>query len=312
MWIRSKKPNIRHSTYRQYVGHLEKHLKPFLGDIQINRINYDSVEKFITHSLEHGVSIPTLKKILINLRAIPTYACRKRYIDYNPVRDIEKPKGHSEHDKNEELNILNPKQIRTLLNITKELKYNTLFVAAVMTGLRQGELLGLKWSDFDWFNNQVYVNRTYNHFCFYEPKTKTSKRIIDLAPPLVVQLKKWKLACPPSELELVFPNENRKPMSALNMYNRKFLPALKKAGLRRIRFHDLRHTYASIQIDLGANSKYLQKQMGHSSIKITMDIYGHLMKDVNKEAASRLGEAIFSENSSNLVATNKKGISPYS
>lgn len=302
MWLQAKKPNIRHSTYSQYAGHLEKHLKPFLGDIKINRINYDSIEKFISHSLEHGVSIPTLRKILINLGAILTYACRKRYLDYNPVRDIEKPKGHSEHDKNEDLNILTPKEIRTLLNFTEELKYNTLFMTAVMTGMRQGELLGLKWSDFDWFNNQVYVNRTYNHFCFYEPKTKTSKRKIDLAPQLVAQLKKWKLACPPSELDLVFPNEKRKPMSALNMYNRKFLPALKKAGLKKIRFHDLRHTYASIQIDLGANSKYLQKQMGHSSIKITLDVYGHLMKDVNKEAANRLGKAIFSESSSNMVA----------
>ena len=91
-------------------------------------------------------------------------------IDYNPVRDIEKPKGHSEHDKNKHLNILTPKEIRTLLDKTEELKYKTLFMTAVMTGMRQGELLGLKWSDFDWFNNQVYVNRTYNQFCFYEPK----------------------------------------------------------------------------------------------------------------------------------------------
>ncbi len=88
--------------------------------------------------------------------------------------------------------------------------------------------------------------------------------------------------------------------------------SLLHADLQKIRFHDLRHTYASIQIDLGANSKYLQKQMGHSSIKITLDIYGHLLKDVNKEAASRLGEAIFGENSSNMVATNEKGISYYS
>lgn len=210
MWLQAKKPNIRHSTYRQYVGHLEKHLKPFLGGVKISRINYDSVEKFIAHSLEHGVSIPTLRKILINLGAILTYACRKRYIDYNPVRDIEKPKGHSEHDKNEELNILTPKEIRTLLDSTEELKYKTIFMTAVMTCMRQGELLGLKWSDFDWFNNQVYVNRTYNHFCFYEPKTKTSKRKIDLAPQLVTQLKKWKLACPPGDLDLVFANQRGK------------------------------------------------------------------------------------------------------
>ena len=90
------------------------------------------------------------------------------------------------------------------------------------------------------------------------------------------------------------------------------LQSKRVALINSIRFHDLRHTYASIQIDLGANPKYLQKQMGRSSIKITLDIYGHLIKDVNKGAASRLGEAIFGENSSNMVATNDKRISHYS
>ena len=116
------------------------------------------------------------------------------------------------------------------------------------------------------------------------------------------QFKKWKLACPASDLDLVFPNEIGKPMAAFNMFNRKFLPALKKAEIKLIRFHDLRHTYASIQIDLGANPKYIQRQMGHASITITMDTYGHLLKDVNKEAANRLGNAIFEEDGSKMVA----------
>ncbi|MBW1870187.1 MAG: tyrosine-type recombinase/integrase, partial [Deltaproteobacteria bacterium] len=84
----------------------------------------------------------------------------------------------------------------------------------------------------------------------------------------------------------------------------KFEPALKKAEIQRIRFHDLRHTYASIQIELGENPKYIQHQMGHSSIRITYDTYGHLMKTVNKEAASRLGDAIFGADGSKMVARN--------
>ena len=91
------------------------------------------------------------------------------------------------------------------------------------------------------------------------------------------------------------------------MVRRKFEPALKKAEIERIRFHDLRHTFASILIDLGENPKYIQNQMGHSSIKITLDIYGHLLKTVNKEAANRLGEAIFGEDGSKMVAIKKKG-----
>jgi len=308
LWLKTKKPNIRHSTYEQYKGHLENHLKPFFGRTKITRVNFDFAEAFISDCYENEVSIPTLRKILVNLGAIMTYACRKRYIDHNPVRDVEKPKGRSAHEGDEEFNILKPRQIRCLIDKTPELKFQTLFMMAVTTGMRQGELFGLKWPDIDWFNNQVHVKRTFNHGRFYEPKTKTSRRKIDLAPQLATQLKRWKIACPPCNLDLVFPNEQGKPLSPINVVRRKFEPVLKKAELPRIRFHDLRHTYASIQVDLGEYPKYIQHQMGHSSIKITFDTYGHLMKNVNEEAANRLGEAIFGEDGSKMVAGNEKGL----
>ena len=308
MWLKGKRPNIRHSTYKQYKGHIENHLKPFFKGYRINRINYDQVEKFISHCFESKVTVSTMKKILINLGAIMTYSVRKRYIHYNPVRDVEKPRGQSEHDENHELNILLPAEILTLSDAAPDLKHKTLFMAAVTTGLRQGELLGLKWTDIDWFNNQTHVNRTYNHFRFYEPKTKKSKRRVDVPPQMMKQFKEWKVACPPNDLDLVFPNNVGKPMCSLAMYNRKFLPAIKKTTPKKVRFHDLRHTYASLLIDQGENIKYIQKQLGHASIKLTLDTYGHLMKDVNKDAASRLGKAIFEQDGSKMVADKQKGV----
>jgi len=101
------------------------------------------------------------------------------------------------------------------------------------------------------------------------------------------------MACSPNDLKLVFPNEVGNPMNHQNMVQRHFEPALRKAGLRRIRFHDLRHTYAALLIDQGEHPKYIQVQMGHSSINITMDTYGHLMKTVNRDASSRLEKAVF-------------------
>lgn len=181
-------------------------------------------------------------------------------------------------------------------------------MVAATTGLRQGEILGLKWTDIDWINGQVHVNRTYNHFSFYDPKSQTSKRKVDAPPQTLKQLKEWRLACVKNDLDLVFTNEVGKPLSALNMLNRKFIPTLEKAGLKKIRFHDLRHTYASIQIDLEANPKYIQSQMGHSSIRITLDTYGHLMKDVNQEAAAKLGNAIFEKDGSKMVAEKEKRV----
>lgn len=141
---------------------------------------------------------------------------------------------------------------------------------------------------------------------FYEPKNKWSKRKIDIPSELLFELKKWKLRCPKGELNLVFPNSVGNPESESNMLRYSFFPALRRAGLRKIRFHDLRHTYASLLIKQGEHPKYIQSQMGHSSIKVTMDIYGHLMDSVNHDAPRRLWKAVFETNGSR----NKKGPNP--
>ena len=117
---------------------------------------------------------------------------------------------------------------------------------AVFSGARQGELLGLKWSDVDYKNNQIHIQRTFNYQTFYDTKTETSNRRVDLGPTMIAQLKKWQLACPPNTLNLMFPNESGQPMNYSNMVQRYYMPALKKAKIKRIKFHCLRHTFASL------------------------------------------------------------------
>ncbi len=187
-------------------------------------------------------------------------------------------------------------------------RWRILIMTAILTGLRQGELLGLQWGDVDWVAQQMLVRRTYTHGRFYDPKTKTSRRRVDLPTPLVIDLKKWKLRCPKGELDLVFPNGAGNPESHSNLTQRGFHPALRRAGLRRIRFHDLRHTYASLLIETCEHPKYIQAQMGHSSIKVTMDIYGHLMRATNSRAAEKLGRLALSatKNGSKMVANQKR------
>ena len=130
-----------------------------------------------------------------------------------------------------------------------------------------------------------------------EPKSKASRRKIDLAPELIHELKKWRLACPKGELDLFFPTEEGTPENAANLLYRRFFPALRRAGLPWMRFHNLRHTYASLLIAQGEHPKYIQSQLGHSSINVTMDIYGHLLETMNQKAASCLGRTVLrSEN----------------
>lgn len=327
-WLKYKKPNIRHSTFKQYEGHVNNHLIPFFGTTPMNRINFNSIERFMAHATDQGVIPPTLKKLLITLGGICRYSVVKRISEYNPVREIQKPKVTSR----KEVDPLKPNEIRTLLAHAEGARtteptpihkgkgkrpkfppdplagkrFKALLTLSVMSGLRQGEALGLKWSDIDWFNCQVHVKRTFNTGRFFEPKSHTSRRSVDLGPTVIRELKRWKLLCPPNDLELVFPNREGKPMNAHNLIHRDFAGALRRSGLRKIRWHDLRHSYAALLIDQGEHPKYIQTQMGHSSINVTMDTYGHLMNPVNREASNKLDQVVFGGNGDILVTKKEK------
>lgn len=292
-WLEYKRAKIRETTWEVYEGHIRNHFDDLKGFL-INRITIAVVESFITKRQAQGMNIWTLRKILITLGQILSYAVKHRYLDFNPLREAERPReqanGREEEDK---VAILTPAQITTLLEQVADPKYQTLFLMAIMTGARQGELLGIKWDDINWRNKQVHIQRTFNKGRFFIPKTKGSKRHIDLAPVAVQELKRWRLACPTNDLDLVFPNETGGPMNYSNMVQRYFLPALKASDLPRVRFHDLRHTNASLRLENGENIKYIQTQLGHANPTVTLNVYAHLMTATNQEAACRLENAVF-------------------
>ena len=299
-WLIHKRPNLRTSTWSVYEGHTKNHFGDF-ENLKMNRITTAMIEKFITDRQSEGMNILTLRKILVTLGQIMRYEVRHRYISNNPFTDAERPRGSQRENDKQPIRILNPDEINSLLNVTESFKYRTLFRLAIMSGARQGELLGLKWSDVDWENNQLNIRRTYNNQAWYKTKTKSSSRKIDLGPSMMAELKKWRLACPPNKLGLIFPNEAGGPINHNNLISRYFEPALAKAKLGKVRFHDLRHTYASLLIEQGENIKYIQDQLGHSSPTVTLNVYAHLMKPVNQEAALRLENAIFEPDGHKMV-----------
>ena len=296
-----KKPNLRETTWEVCEGHVRLHFEE-LKNLLINKITTPVIEKYITKRQTDGMNINTLKKILVTLGQIMAYAVRHKYIDYNPVREVERPRGQGKEGK--KITILTPQQIQAFIDAVKDQKHKTLFLLAIMSGARQGELLGLKWSDLDIENSQIHIQRTFNSGRFFDTKTKTSNRKIDLGPKVMLELKKWKIACSKTDLDLMFPNEAGQPINYSNMVQRHFQKALKDAELPRMRFHDLRHTYASLLIEQGENIKYIQSQLGHSSPMVTLNVYAHLMKSVNQEAACRLENTIFQATGHKMVTTN--------
>jgi integrase len=302
-FIEAKKPNLRANTFELVEGIVRNHFSE-LDEIRIQRITTARVEKFIGARQVEGRNILTLRRILGVMGQIFNYAVRHRYIDFNPLREAERPRsrGHEGESQEKQMQVLTPAQVKSLLDQVKEQKYKMLFTLAAFTGMRQGELLGLKWEDIDWEAKQVHVQRTFTRRRFFATKTKTSNRRIDLGPTLMIELKKWKLASGKNELGLVFCNGAGKPIDHYNLTRRYFLPALKAANLPKVRFHDLRHTYASIMIEQGENLKYIQTQLGHASPTVTLNVYAHLMKPTNQEAACRLENAIFGADGSKMVA----------
>jgi integrase len=185
-WLEFKRSNLRNSTWSVYLGHTQNHFREFI-DLPVNRLTTAKIEEFIATRQNQGMNINTLRKILVTLNQIFSYAVRHGYIENNPLRDAERPKTAGK-TKKPRIRILNPTEINAFLEAETNVKYKALFLLAIMSGARQGELLGLKWHDIDWQTNQVHIQRTFNNGAWYAPKTETSNRKIDLGPVMMKAL----------------------------------------------------------------------------------------------------------------------------
>jgi integrase len=291
LWLDSyAKSKVKPSTLRSYEDIIEKHLGPAFGHFLLTDISTAMLQKYIADRLqapkskksEQKVRAKTVINELVPLKEMLKHAVRWGYLKVNPAEYVEKPRVEKE-----EMDILPPEDIRLLLDHAAP-RYRVLFLTAVLTGMRRGELLGLQWGDIDWNHGQIHVRRSLWKGQFVTPKSKRSVRKIDMSPTLARDMRRHRLQSPPGNLDLVFSNSKGLPLDGDTLVRRHFLPALRRAKVRQVRFHDLRHTNVALRIEQGQNIKYIQNQLGHASIQTTLDRYGHLIKDVNSEQALKL------------------------
>jgi len=224
------------------------------------------------------------------------YACRHRWIDYNPAEHVERVRDPKLTNETAiDGNILTPEEIRKLLDAADDNHYRLITEVAIFTGMRQGEILGLKWGDLDWNSRQIHVRRAWKEGVFTEPKTRHSVRRVDLPDFLIHDLKKWKLRCPKSELDMMFPNGAGNPESHTNLLQRGFYPALRRAGLRKIRFHDLRHTHASLMLANGEDIVRVSRLLGHANPTVTLNVYSHMLPREHYGSTDRLANLVFGD-----------------
>lgn len=296
-WLEKVIRNSRKvATYSMYQIVVEKHIIPSLGHIRLQRLTPSHVQSFYTAKLDEGLSLSRVHSIHLVLHKALENAVKWRLVGQNVSKlvDVPKPKRH-------EIQPLDMEQARRLLLAAHEHKLEALITVAITTGMRRGELMGLHWQDIDLEQGTIQIQRTVNRVGKFgmvvsEPKTSRSRRKIEL-PMFVVEVLKYhrerqqaikKLAGNSwQDMDIVFSNTLGGYSDPSNL-TRWFKALLKNAGLPDIRFHDLRHSAATLLLAMSVNPKIVQELLGHSSITMTMDIYSHVLPPIQSEAMGKM------------------------
>lgn len=288
-WLRNYAlPNLKPSTYAVYEHHIRKHICPAIGTKLVHKISALDVQSFIASlSAEHGLSEKTCLNVFTLLRAMFKQAKLWGFVRKDSTEGLKRPRVQQR-----EMDFLDGEELRVFLENSSGY-YRLLFTMAAMTGLRQGELLGLQWGDINWKTSELVVRRTLYQGKLGSPKTKGSIRRVSISPMLLEGLREHYESVTGDGDAFVFQTPSGTAVNAKNLVRREFNPALKRAGLRRVTYHSLRHTFASLLIEQGENVKYIQQQLGHSSAKMTLDLYGHLMPGTRIDAGLRLDKTVF-------------------
>ena len=292
-------PSVRPTTLEGYRGYINRNIKPYLGNRPVGKITREDVQKLYRelqrngrqeYHPEHGhkLSGSTIRRIHGIFHEAMDAAVRENLIARNPTEGITLPKK-----KVAAKQVLNDAQLERFMEVIQEDRiWHDFFYTELTTGLRRGEICGLMWSDFDEVHGTLSVRRTIHiqkggGLVTGETKTGMGKRTITLPPStsqLLAQRKKR------SYSQWIFPNplQPEKPANPNAAYKH-LKVLLKKAGLPSIRFHDLRHTFATHALASGVDAKTLSGILGHTQASFTLDTYTHVTGDMQKRASEIVG-----------------------
>ena len=289
-WLSAKITQTKTSTYANYSFKVEKHLIPAFGSLKIEKLLPSKVYDFIMEKRSKGLSNKYISDLIIVLKNMTRYAARVHHCA-NPIADVELPKKEKHeldlYNKNEQNHLKSV--LLTNMDLTK-----LGIMIALYTGVRIGELCGLKWSDIDLNAKTIHIERTVQRIrvngitnrtelIVSTPKSHTSVRTIPVPGFLVRMLKAFK----PSSTEAFIITGNEKLPDPRTMQYR-FKALLIKAGLRTLNFHSLRHLFATNCVELGFDVKTLSEILGHSSVEITLNRYVHSSMERKRQCMDML------------------------
>ncbi|HSL00538.1 MAG TPA: site-specific integrase, partial [Rubrobacteraceae bacterium] len=269
-WLNdSVRGSVRQRTWDRYEQLCRVHIKPALSRVKLKVLTPAHLQRLYRQKLDSGLSRRTVQYIHATLRRVLGQAVRWGLIPRNVAEAVDAPRPNRG-----ETRPLSPEQARAFLQAAHGDRYEALYVLALTTGLRQGELLGLRWEDVDLDGGELQIRRTLvtrsGEHTFGEPKTARGRRTVALVPMATDVLRSHRERQRDVGLwypgGLVFTTSKGTPVDPQNMTCRSFRPLLKRAGLPEIRFHDLRHTAATLMLSGGVHPKIVQEILGHAQI----------------------------------------------
>jgi len=291
-WLVHKKGQIRPGTYATYESNVRVHIVPSIGHLKLHQLNPQQLLHLYQQALEDGLAAQTIKHIHKILHDALETAVKWGLITRNIVKLVKAPKVVRK-----EMKVWNEQEIDTFLKHFTNPRYRTIVILALATGMRRGEILALKWSDIDWDKKQLAVKRSYvKHYkghAIQEPKSAAGYRTIALSGQTIKVLRQHRLWQLEDRLsspnfvnqDYVFSQRNGDIIEPQQFSGSWAYFFRKHTIVPKIRFHDLRHTHASLLLKAGIHPKVVSERLGHSSITITLDRYSHLLPGMQEAAA---------------------------
>ncbi len=299
-WLDTVRSSLRPKTVLQYEQIVRQHIVPTLGRVKLEDLRADQVQLLYNRKREADTGVRTVRLIHAVLHRALRVALRWGLVRRNVADAVDQPGKEQK-----EMRALSAEQARALLAAARGHRLEALFHLALSLGLRQGELLGLKWEDVDWNGRTLQVRRQMQYIpgqgkLLVEPKTAAGRRTLSLGEADLAKLREHKrrqaeerLALGPywADQGLIFPSSIGTPLER-NALLTAFKTLLQAAGLPRVRFHDLRHTSATIQLAAGIPPNVVQQRLGHATIDVTLGIYSHVLRGMHEDAARRMDELL--------------------
>jgi integrase len=293
-WMKtSAEQRVRPTTLVTYRSLLDRNVVPYLSGTRLDKLQHVHLDAWHAQMERNGASMRTRRSAHVLLGTILRRAVKLGLIARNPLDRVDKPRVPEV-----EIQAFTPDQVRVLLDAARGHRLEALFVLAVTTGARQGELFGLEWRDVDLDAGMLTIQRTLLEaackLSVGEPKTRKSRRSLNLPVQAVEALRTHRSRLPavPHPTMRIFTDTEGRPLRKSNFIRRDWHPLLAKADLSYLKFHSLRHSHVTMLLAAGGNLKAVSERVGHSRTSMTSDVYAHAVQGMQQELADKLDQLI--------------------